>query len=313
MQLKHNHKNLSLITLALFAGILFMSNVNNAVAEEIPAGFRSEYAEVNGIRLHYVIGGKGSTVVLIHGWPETWYAWRKVMPVLARSGFEVIVPDMRGFGLSARPAGGYDRKTMADDIYKLVHEKLGRPIAAVVGHDWGGSTAAAYAISNPKSVSSVVVIEAQPRGPWSRPEPWFYAFHKAPGFAEAMTAGREQTYLTYFYRNFAARPDAISPEEIKVYLQYYGSPEGMKAGFELVRALPKDITVNAEAAKTPTAVPVLAIGGDKGMGTAVEENLQPLFTNVRGVVLPNTGHFVPEEQPQELGHIIVDFLKRSAG
>jgi len=153
-----------------------------------------------------------------------------------------------------------------------------------------------------------VVIEAQPRGPWSKPEPWFYAFHRAPGFAEAMTDGRERTYLTWFYRNFAAQPNAITPDEIDIYLRTYGSPQGMRAGFELVRALPKDVEANREAAKHPASVPTLAIGGERGMSSAVGDNLRPLFSNVRGEIIPGVGHFVPEEAPQALLDKIKPFL-----
>ena len=272
-------------------------------------GLESRSADLgDGVVLHYWIGGRGPVVVLLHGWPETGYAWRLVAPRLAEAGFEVIVPDLRGFGSSSRPAGGYDRLTMAEDIRRLVRETLKLGPVALVGHDWGGSTAAAWALAHPDEVRRLIVIEAQPRGPWSKPEPWFYGFHRAPGLAEAMTAGRERTYLTWFYRNFAARPDAISADDIDVYLRSYGSPEGMRPGFELVRALPKDVEVNAKAAAHPVQVPTLAVGGEKGMADAVSSNLQPLFTDVRNVVLPGCGHFVPEEAPDALLREILLFL-----
>lgn len=246
--------------------------------------------------------------MLLHGWPETGYAWRKVMPQLVAAGYQVIVPDLRGFGASSRPAGGYDRRTMADDLHRLVSGTLGLGSVFAVGHDWGGSTAAAWAGAHPEQVIKLVVIEAQPRGPWSGPEPWFYALHKAQGLAEALTAGRERTYLTWFYRNFAANPDAIAPSDINVYLRSYGSAAGMRPGFELVRALPRDVEANVEAAKSPAHLPVLAIGGDKGMAGAVAANLKPLFSNVREVVVADSGHFVPEEQPEALARLIIDFL-----
>jgi pimeloyl-ACP methyl ester carboxylesterase len=120
-----------------------------------------------------------------------------------------------------------------------------------------------------------------------------------------MTSGRERTYLTWFYRNFAANRDAITPSEIGVYMRTYGSPAGMRAGFELVRALPRDVEANAAAALRPSAVPVLAVGGEKGMAGAVAENLRPLFTDVRGAVVPDVGHFVPEEAPDALTKLIL--------
>ena len=281
------------------------------VRAEPPAieGLRSRFADVgDGVRLHYWIGGEGAPVVLLHGWPETGYAWRAVAPTLLAAGYTVVVPDLRGLGDSSRPGGGYDRLTMAEDIRRLVRDRLNLGPVLLVGHDWGGSTAAAWAGAHPDDVRRLVVIEAQPRGPWSKPEPWFYAFHKALGFPEAMTAGRERTYLTWFYRNFALDPDAITDAEIDVYMRTYGSPEGMRAGFELVRALPRDVEANARAAKTPSPVPVLAIGGAKGMSSAVADNLRPLFTEIRGEIIPNAGHFVPEEAPRPLADLILAFF-----
>lgn len=285
-----------------------------ATADALPdppaiEGLESRSADVGGgVSMHFWIGGTGAPVVLLHGWPETGYAWRQVAPRLLAAGYQVIVPDLRGFGNSSRPAAGYDRMTMAEDVRRLVRGRVRAGPVLLVGHDWGGSTAAAWAGAHPDEVRRLVVIEAQPRGPWSHPEPWFYAFHRAPGFAEAMTAGRERTYLSWFYRNFAAQPDAITPAEIDVYLRTYGSPDGMRPGFELVRALPKDVEANSEAAKHPAGVPTLAIGGERGMGPAVADNLRPLFTNVRGKVIPGVGHFVPEEAPDALLAELVAFL-----
>ena len=277
--------------------------------DALPNVFARRAVELeNGVRISYLIGGKGPPVVLLHGWPETGYAWRKVMPLLVAAGYQVIVPDMRGFGSSSKPASGYDRLTMAHDIHRLVTGSLGLSTVFVVGHDWGGSTAAAWAGAHPAEVSKLVVIEAQPRGPWSGPEPWFYTLHRSAGFAEALVAGRERTYLTWFYRNFAATPDAITPSEINVYLRSYGSAAGMRPGFELVRALPRDVEANTAAARSPADMPVLAIGGDKGMAGSVASNLKPLFSNVREAVVMGAGHFVPEEQPDALSRLIIDFL-----
>lgn len=272
-------------------------------------GLESRYADLGaGVTIHFWVGGQGTPVVLLHGWPETGYAWRGVAPRLVAAGYEVVVPDLRGFGNSSRPAEGYDRMTMSEDVRRLVRDKLHLGPVLLMGHDWGGSTAAAWAGAHPGDVKRLVVIEAQPRGPWSKPEPWFYAFHRAPGFAEAMTQDRERTYLTWFYRNFAARPDAITASDIDVYMRSYGSPQGMRPGFELVRALPKDVEANSGAARHPVDVPTLAIGGEHGMGAVVADNLRPLFTNVRGKVMPGVGHFVPEEAAEPLLEEVLPFF-----
>jgi pimeloyl-ACP methyl ester carboxylesterase len=298
----------------MVAAVVAMATARPAAADPLPdppsiEGLESRSADMGGgVSMHFWIGGNGTPVVLLHGWPETGYAWRHVAPRLVAAGYQVIVPDLRGFGNSSRPAGGYDRMTMAEDVRRLVRERIRPGPVLLVGHDWGGSTAAAWASAHPDEVRRLVIIEAQPRGPWSKPEPWFYAFHRAPGFAEAMTAGRERTYLSWFYRNFAAQPNAITPAEVDVYMRTYESPEGMRPGFELVRALPKDVEANSEAAKHPVDVPTLAIGGERGMGASVADNLRPLFTNVRSVIIPGTGHFVPEEAPVPLLAVLVPFL-----
>lgn len=303
-----------IFTLVAAAVTATLITATSAIADPLPdppviAGLDSRSVDIgDGVTMHYWIGGKGVPVVLLHGWPETGYAWRRIAPKLVAAGYEVIVPDLRGFGNSSRPADGYDRRTMAEDVRRLVREQIGTGPVLLVGHDWGGSTAAAWASAHPDEVQKLVVIEAQPRGPWSKPEPWFYAFHRAPGFAEDMTAGRERTYLNWFYNNFAAKPNAITADEIDVYLRTYGSPQGMRAGFELVRALPKDVAANTEAAKHPVDVPVLAIGGERGMGAAVADNLRPLFTNVQGKIIPGSGHFVPEEAPDALLAELVPYL-----
>jgi len=240
-----------------------------ATAQTYPApaslnGFEHRDAVLNdGVRFHYVIGGAGAPLVLLHGFPETWYAWRKVMPQLAVR-YTVIAPDMRGFGDSSRPAGGYDRKTMASDIRNLMR-RLGYDRVLLAGHDWGGSTAVAYATTWPDEVRRLVVIEAQPRGPWSEQdpgfrEPWFYGFHRIPGFAETIVAGHERQYLTWFYRAFANAPEVIAQADIDEYMRSYGAPDGMRPGFELVRALPVDVENNRVAMARRIDLPVLAIG-----------------------------------------------------
>jgi pimeloyl-ACP methyl ester carboxylesterase len=278
-------------------------------------GFEHRDAALDdGVRIHYLIGGSGAPVVLLHGYPETWYAWRKVMPQLA-ARYTVIAPDLRGFGDSSRPAGGYDRKTMAGDIRELVR-RLGYDRVLLAGHDWGGSTAATYASAWPAEVRRLVVIEAQPRGPWSEQdpgfrEPWFYGFHRIPGFAETIVAGRERQYLTWFYRAFALAPGAITEAEIDEYMRSYGAPDGMRPGFELVRALPVDVENNRLAMARRIDLPVLAVGGDRSLGARVAENLSHLASNVQSAVVENCAHYVPEEQPAKAAELILRFFAES--
>jgi pimeloyl-ACP methyl ester carboxylesterase len=278
-----------------------------------PEGFRDAYADVgDGVRLHYVIGGDGPPLVLIHGWPETWFAWRDVMPALARTR-KVVAVDMRGFGDSTITNGGYDRKTMAGDINRLAHRLFGSTPIDLAGHDWGGSTAAVYAYTFPGEVRRLAVLEALPQGPWTAqspaPELWFYGLHRIPQLAEELTRDRERVYLEYFYRSFAMRPDTINAAAIDEYLRGYGRPGGMHPGFELVRNLPIDIENNRQAETNPIRIPVLAVGAERSMGERVASNLRHMATNVRGVVIPNTHHFILEDDPQEVIRILTEFFK----
>jgi pimeloyl-ACP methyl ester carboxylesterase len=305
----------------LIAAITVALMIPHAASAQTPReraslnGFEHRDATLDdGVRIHYLIGGVGPPVVLLHGWPETWYAWRKVMPQLA-ARYTVIAPDLRGFGESSRPAGGYDRKTMAGDI-RALSRQLGYDRVLLAGHDWGGSTAVAYATAWPAEVRRLVVIEAQPRGPWSERdpsfrEPWFYGFHRIPGFAETIVAGRERQYLTWFYRAFALAPDTIAEAEIDEYMRSYGAPDGMRPGFELVRALPADVEDNRIVMAHRIDLPVLAIGGDRSLGTRVAENLGHLASNVQSAVVENSAHYVPEEQPAKTAELILRFFAES--
>jgi pimeloyl-ACP methyl ester carboxylesterase len=278
-------------------------------------GFEHRDAQLDdGVRIHYLIGGAGPPIVLLHGYPETWYAWHKVMPQLA-ARYTVIAPDLRGFGDSSHPAGGYDRKTMAGDIREVVR-RLGYDRVLLAGHDWGGSTAAAWATTWPSEVRRLVVIEAQPRGPWSEQdpgfrEPWFYGFHRIPGFAETIVVGHERQYLVWFYRSFALAPDAIAQADIDEYMRSYGAPDGMRPGFELVRALPVDVENNRVAMARRIDLPVLAVGGDRSLGRRVAENLAHLASNVQPIVVDNCAHFVPEEQPAKTAELTLRFFAES--
>ncbi|HEY9249901.1 MAG TPA: alpha/beta hydrolase [Rariglobus sp.] len=271
---------------------------------------READAQVGEVRIHYRTGGQGEPLLLIHGWPETSLAWNKVAPDLARH-YTLIISDLRGFGGSSRPAGGYDRRTLATDLRGLVHQ-LGYSRIRIAGHDWGGSVAFAYALNWPDEVERLAVLEAMPKGPWSKPgeEPWFYTLHRDADFAEALTAGRERLYLSWFFRNYSTTPGAIDEAEIDAYLKSFGQPGGMRPGFELVRAIPQDVGDNgaALAANGALAMPVLAIAGERSMNTAVAANLHHAARDVREVVLPGAGHFLPEERPTEVTQLLNDFF-----
>ena len=277
--------------------------------------FSHHTVPVNGIQIHYVIGGRGDPIVLLHGWPETWYSWHRVMPTLAKN-YTVIVPDLRGLGDSSKPPTGYDGKTVAEDIHQLVG-KLGFKTIFLVGHDIGTQVAYSYAAAHPTEVKKLAVMELTIPGfvPAGRMPLWWVVFHQTPDVPEALVQGKEMLYLSWFYHNLANNPAAITQEDINEYVSHYSAPGGMHAGFEHYRAFPQDAIQNQNYTKTKLTMPVLALGGEyiptlggKIAMPTVIYGMKILAQNVTGIIVPNSGHFIPEEQPQFLADQLLKFF-----
>jgi len=267
----------------------------------------------NDVRLHYVTAGDGDPVVLLHGWPQTWYEWRRIMPILAAK-YRVIAPDMRGLGDSSKPQLGYDKKTIAEDIHQLVRH-LGFEKILLVGHDWGGPVAYAYAAAHRQEVRKLVILDVAIPGAgletgirFRRGGIWHIQFHGVRDLPEALITGRERTYLSYFYRTAAYDPAAISEQDIDEYVRCYAAPGALRAGFEYYRAIWDDAEHNKENAKVKLAMPVLALGGVNGFGAAALRSMQSLADNVRGGVVERCGHWIPEERPDYLGAQLLEFF-----
>ncbi len=277
--------------------------------------FSHNVASINGIQLHYVIGGQGDPVVLLHGWPETWYALHKVMPALAKN-YTFIAPDLRGLGDSSKPLTGYDGKTLAEDIHQLVTQ-LGFKTLFLVGHDIGTQVAYSYAAAHPTEVKKLVVMELTIPGfaPAGRMPLWWVIFHQTPGVPEALVEGREQEYLSWFFQNLPFNPAAITQTDINEYVRHYSAPGGMSAGFEHYRAFPHDAIQNQNYSKTKLTMPVLALGGgyiptfggNITMPTIIY-GMEQLAQNVTGITVPNSGHFIPDEQPKFLVEQLTKFF-----
>ena len=276
------------------------------------------YADVGDVLLHYVTAGDGFPVVMIHGYPQTWWEWRHQIPVLAEK-YTVITPDMRGLGDSSRPISGYDKKTISDDIWRVVNSELGHESFYLVGHDWGGPTAYALAAAHPEAVKRLVIIDVPIPGcggDFSQGgRRWHHQFHMTLDLPEALTAGREDIYLSWFYRTFAYRPDAIDQTDLKEYVRTYSQPGAMRAGFNLYRAAVQDVEDNqANIARQKLAMPVLTISGGKsypharGRISETEDSLKRVATNVRGEIASESGHFVPEEAPNFLNERLLSFF-----
>ncbi len=282
----------------------------------IDSHFSHHIAFVNDIRLHYVMGGQGDPVVLLHGWPQTWYAWRKVMPALAEH-YTIIVPDMRGLGDSDKPATGYDKQTVADDIYQLIRQ-LGFQRIFLVGHDMGGPVGYAYAAAHREDVRRFVFIESLLPGIGyeqmiRESNNWHHRFNVTRDLAEALVAGKERIFLSWFYRQDAYNPTAISEADIDEYVRCYTAPGGMRAAFEYYRAMLQDAEQNKEHAKTKFTMPVLAIGGDRFIGNLVLTEMQQVAENVRGSIIQDCKHWVAEEHPHTLSQQLLAFFGEENG
>ena len=276
------------------------------------------YADLGEVRLHYVTAGDGDPVVLLHGWPQTWFMWRNVIPKLA-TRYRVIAPDLRGLGDSSRPVAGYDKKTIAQDVWRLAHDVLGEKRLFVVGHDWGGPTAYALAAQHRDAVRRMAIFDAPVPGdgtPVMFNNRWHHGLHWELDFPEALTAGREDVYLGFFYRNWGARPDAISEEDQREYLRTYRQPGAMRAGFNLYRATPQDVADNERfVAEGKLKMPILCYGGPQGRGRGMGaiESWRRVAEDVRGGIAEGCGHWIPEERPDWTAEQLLAFFGEERG
>jgi pimeloyl-ACP methyl ester carboxylesterase len=275
---------------------------------------RRAHADLGDVRLHYVTAGDGFPVVLLHGWPQSWHEWRHIIPGLSIH-YRVVAPDLRGLGDSSHPPGGYDKKTVGGDVWRLMHDVLGLSEFYLVGHDWGGPTAFAVAAAHPEAVKKLAILDVTIPGDGSPDmsqggRRWHHAFHQTLDLPEALVSGREDIYLGWFYRHYGARP--LSAEDTAEYLRVYRHPGALRAGFSYYRALPQDVADNAAllASGFRLPMPVLALGGDSAWGRRMEvmESLRRVAVDVRGGMIENCGHWMPEEQPEELLRQLLSFF-----
>jgi len=299
--------------IASFAAVwLLIFSSNSATAGDgLPAGFTEHYAEVNGVRLHYFIGGSGSAVVLLHGYAETGHMWLPIMPLLA-TNHTVIVPDLRGAGDSSKPESGYDKKNMAVDIHDLV-VSLGFKNASIVGHDIGLMVAYAYAAQFPQETDKLVLMDAFLPGigdwthVWLMRDLWHFHFYGPTPLA--LVKGRERIYFEHFWNDFAADPNhSVSEADRQFYAKEYAKPDGMRAGFEYFRNFEQDAKDFALLGATPLPMPVLVLSGEKAGGTFLIEQAKLVATNVQGQIVVGSGHWLMEEAPQTVIPSLLTFL-----
>jgi pimeloyl-ACP methyl ester carboxylesterase len=288
-------------------------------APNLPKGFAdtftSRYVDTGDLRLHAVIGGEGPPLLLIHGWPQTWYAWRMVMPALAED-FEVIAVDQRGIGLSDKATDGYDSVTLANDLVGLMGA-LGHERFALYGTDTGMTIAYALAADHPERVERLIVSEAplpgiSPSPPLFLPPAlnsrlWHLAFNQLPKINEQLVTGREEIFFGAEF-DASAGTKKLPAEAVSYYVDTLAAgPEALRGSFELYREFPAMITQNEERKGRRLTMPVLAIGGEESGGEGVAATMKLVADNVQGAVL-HSGHWVAEQAPEEMVAALTEFL-----
>jgi pimeloyl-ACP methyl ester carboxylesterase len=282
--------------------------------------FEHHTADVGGTRLHYVTTGSGPAVLLLHGWPQTWYEWRHVAAAL--DGFSVVMPDLRGFGYSAKPASGYDAATMAADIHGLVSALELRDVT-VVGHDWGAVFGYVYAASYPDEVAALGVVEMvlpgvgmmeqamvpQPNGQFL----WHMGFQTVPDLPELLVSGHERTYLRWFFEHFAYDPSAITAADLDEYVGAITQVGALRAGLAVYQAYFETAEQVALHAKSPLEIPVVAHGGDTCLGELTLTSVRAVAPAAEGGVIDRCGHWAPEERPSFVAGVISELAARGAG
>jgi pimeloyl-ACP methyl ester carboxylesterase len=278
--------------------------------------FASHWIDVGDLRLHAVIGGDGPPLLLLPGWPQTWYAWRLLMPALARD-FTVVAADPRGTGLSDKPATGYDTGTLAEDSVALMNA-LGHDRFALVGHDVGMWTGYALAADHPERVERLVLAEAVIPGVAPSPDLflpsaavhrlWHFTFNRLDDLNERLVAGRERLFFGWQFEHKAATP--LPAHAIDVYIDAIASsPEALHASFGPYRDLELSFEQNTRRKQTRLTMPVLTLAGEFSVADQVAATIGPVADDVHHVVLPGCGHFPAEETPQEMLAELTEFLR----
>ena len=291
-----------------------MTDYDRAAFERL---FTRRRVVAHGAALQVVEGGAGQLVLLVPGWPQSLYAWRKLMPALA-SRYRVVAFDPPGLGDSAPPVSGYDTATIASHIDPLL-DACGVSDCLLVTHDIGAWIGYAYAVRKPARVRRLVAIDAAIPGmapadiyqmtPERLHKSWHFAFNFLPELSELLITGREREFLTWLFKaksvDFAKAFDGDAMDE---YVRIYSAPGRWSMGLGFYRAIFESIAQNRATAATPLAMPVLAIGGEAGLGAAMRASFERAAPQLSGAVIPGCGHYVPEESPQALLALLEPFL-----
>jgi len=280
-----------------------------------PVSFHTQEIVTNGTTIHVRVGGKGPAVVLLHGYGETGDMWSPLAAELVRD-HQVIVPDLRGLGLSAKPKGGFDKKTQGEDVAGVL-DALHVSKADVVTHDIGNMVGFAFAMEHPDRVRRFVLIDAPVPGvgPWEEilKNPLLWHFRFGGPDMERLVAGRERIYLDRFWNEFSADPKHFDEASRAHYARLYALPGAMHSGFEQFHAFDQDAVDNRAwlASKGKLTMPVLALGGEKSFGTQMAEVMRAGASDVTGGIVPGSGHWIMEENPAATVKLVGAFLDKS--
>lgn len=291
-----------------------MTDYDKASLEMI---FTRRRVAAHGVPLNVMEGGSGPLLLLVPGWPQSWFAWRKIMPRLAAQ-YHVVTFDPPGLGESPPPAGGYDTGSISLHIDPLL-DSLGAADCLLVTHDIGAWIGYAYAARRPERVRRFVMIDAAIPGlappsvyrmsPEQLSRTWHFAFNYLPELPEMLIVGREREFLSWLFRVKSVDwTKAFDRDALDEYVRIYAAPGRWAAGLGYYRAIFESIAQNQASAQTKLSMPVLAIGGEAGLGAAMRQTLEGIATNLQGAVVPHCGHYVPEESPDELLKLLLPFL-----
>jgi pimeloyl-ACP methyl ester carboxylesterase len=292
-------------------GALLLATPAGAQVVPFAAGFHTQEIAANGTTIHVRVGGHGPAVTLLHGYGETGDMWGALANDLAKD-HTVVVPDLRGMGLSAHPAGGYDKKTQGGDVAGVL-DALKIDKTALVTHDIGNMVGYAFAAEHRDRVTKFVLIDAPLPGvgPWEEilKNPLLWHFRFGGPDMERLVKGRERIYLDRFWNEFSANPARFTEASREHYAKLYALPGAMHSGFEQFHAFDQDAADNkAFLAQGKLAMPVLALGGDKSFGLTMAEVMKAAATNVQGAVVPDSGHWIMEENPTATIGLVRPFL-----
>src|SRR5262245_34752857 len=270
------------------------------------SAYESRTADVGAAKIHYLKAGSGNkTLVLIHGFGDTSHMWIPLFDEFGKD-YTIIAPDMRGLGDSSRPTTGYDKKTLANDIHKVV-SSLGYQNIDLVGHDLGLMVAYAYAAQYSNEVRKLALLEAPIPGIgniwqqiYTTPALWHFHFVFSP-VALDLVKGRERLFLEHFWRTLSPHPETFSEADRQIYANAYAQEGAMRAAFEMFKAFDsQDAKDNRQFAATKLPMPVLTIEGDKAMGGALAVQAKMVASNVTSITLSDTGHWLMEQRPGEI-------------